>query len=215
MMREVVQISSRAVTIPFSLAIFIPYFLQLTLMWLESPFGLSGCRKQELGQTQHQKAAEPEVGKIQPVLQGNYWILSASWSKCTGDFSVSWGPDDGKHDKGHVSKWATTSNNQNQHFLKSSLLNARLCHCDAHKYHYHIPCPKGWGYWNKATHRSLPWHWFVFWVQQLLDLPPPHWKDLTISLSRCYDIWISSVKAAVTLYQSRYLSYLGLLLKSS
>lgn len=91
MMREVVKISSKAIVIPFSLAILIPHFFQLTLMWLESPFRLPGCSKQELGQTQHQKAAEPAGGKIKPILQGNYWTLSASWRKCTGDFSMSAG----------------------------------------------------------------------------------------------------------------------------
>lgn len=91
MMTEVVKISSKAILIPFSLPILILHFFQLTLMWLESPFRLPGCSKQELGQTQHQKAAEPEVGKTKPVLQGNHWTLSTSRSKCTGDFSMSAG----------------------------------------------------------------------------------------------------------------------------
>lgn len=63
-------------------------------------------------------------------------------------------------------------------------------------------------------HRSLQWHWFVFSAPQLLDLPLPHWKDLTISLSRCSGIYYILCKSSCYLYQSRYLSCPGLLLQS-
>lgn len=193
MMREVVKISSKAIVIPFSLAVLIPHFFQLTLMWLESPFRLPGCSKQELGQTQHQKAAEPAGGKIKPILQGNYWTLSASWRKCTGDFSMS----AGAQMLGHMTKDmylselqpATTQYihrlvlswvSESTHFEKfikhkstALMLTSTTTTCHVHS--------------NKTMHRSLSWHWLVFSVPQLLDLPPPHWKDLTVSLPRCSD----------------------------
>lgn len=91
MIREIVKITIRAIIIPFLLATLIPHFLQLMLMWVESPFRLPGHSKQEPGQSQHPTPAEPAGGKIKPLLEENHQTLSASWRKCTGDFCMSAG----------------------------------------------------------------------------------------------------------------------------